>query len=112
MGLPVDAELSYELDAARRGRFVEIRSARAGEEELEATAIGGVPDSALGLIEYVVRRALVGSPLRSSAVAEERMRNLLGAALAHAGCALLGGLRPTGDAGDQPMRRPSQARLR
>ena len=75
--LPVDPELSCELGGARRGRFVEIRSGGAGEEDLEAAPIGGVADTALGKIDYMMRRALVGSPQRSSAVAEERMGKML-----------------------------------
>lgn len=79
ISLPVDPELSYQLeDGTRRGRFVEIHTAPAGGEgELEATPMAGVPDSALGRIAYRARGVLVGSPLRSSAVAAERMGTLL-----------------------------------
>ena len=76
--LPIDPELRYELEQSpRRGRFVEIRGARPETKELEATPIAGFPDSRSGRVEYVVKRALVGPPLRSSAVAEERMGKLL-----------------------------------
>ncbi len=77
--LPVDPGLRYLTEAGRRrSSFEPIRTAR-GEEpvDLEATPIGGAPDSALGRAEYHARRVLVGPPLRSTAVAEERMRNSL-----------------------------------
>ncbi len=76
--LPVDPSLHYVAGQPPRGGFVPIRSARVGEEEdLEATAAGDTPDSAIGRAEQVARRVLIGPPLRSSAVAEERMSNQL-----------------------------------
>jgi amino acid transporter len=77
--LPVDPELGYAPDgAAQAGRFVEIRSTRSRtEDELEATPEAGFRDSALGRAEFAARRLLIGPPLRSSAVAEERMGRLM-----------------------------------
>jgi amino acid transporter len=77
--LPVDPGLRYlPQTAPLRSSFIPIRSARAGEQDgVEATPIGGAPDSTLGRAEYLARRVLVGPPLRSTAVAEERMRNSL-----------------------------------
>ncbi len=77
--LPVDPSLRYVLDEGpRRGRFISIRAAPGrNHDEVEVTRRGGTPDSAAGRLEYGLRRLLVGPPLRSSAVAEERMSNPL-----------------------------------
>jgi amino acid transporter len=76
--LPVDPTLRYVMDEApRRGRFVSIRTAGGRDEDVEVTQRGGTPDSAAGRVESRLRRVLVGPPLRSSAVAKERMSNLL-----------------------------------
>ena len=77
--LPVDPGLRFlDGEATRQGRFVHIRSARpeAGDD-LEATAAADELDSRLGRVDYAVRRLLVGPPLRSTALAEERMGKLL-----------------------------------
>lgn len=77
--LPVDPQLHYPSDgAARRSRFVPIRAAGPGEQaELEATPLGSEPDTELGRVAHLLRRLLIGPPLRSTAVAEERMSNLM-----------------------------------
>ena len=77
--LPVDPRLHYlDGEGSRLGRFVHIRSTRPEEQEdLEATPQGEVPDSRLGRVEYAARRLLIGPPLRSTALAEERMGNAL-----------------------------------
>jgi amino acid transporter len=77
--LPVDPRLSYDgAPGAQRGRFVQIRSARLEHpEDLEATAWTGATPSGSGRLGFAVRRLLVGPALRSSAVAEERMRKLV-----------------------------------
>ncbi|HEY1778390.1 MAG TPA: APC family permease [Solirubrobacteraceae bacterium] len=77
--LPVDPDLHYvEGESAGRGRFVEIRSARgAGDDDLEATPAGEERDSPVGRLAYALRRGLIGPPLRSTALAEERMSNRL-----------------------------------
>ena len=77
--LPVDPELRYlAVEDGRRGRFVHIRSVRAGDDaDLEATPLGGRVDTLLGRAQSRARRVLQGPPLRSSAVAEERMGKLL-----------------------------------
>ncbi|MDQ6691852.1 MAG: APC family permease [Candidatus Dormibacteraeota bacterium] len=77
--LPVDPELRY-LDGEPEGggRFVRIRSAtRQDGEDLEATPIGDERDSRAGRVEYAARRVLIGPPLRSSALAEQRMSRRL-----------------------------------
>jgi amino acid transporter len=73
--LPVDPHLKYLVDEpARRSVFVSIRSrSSADPDEIETTPRAGVPDSMLGRASYVVRRVLIGPPLRSTAIAEERM---------------------------------------
>jgi amino acid transporter len=74
--LPVDPTLRYIPDEEpRRGRFVSIRAK--DQDEVEVTPRGGTPDSTGGRLQVGLRRLLVGPPLRSSAVAEERMSNAL-----------------------------------
>jgi amino acid transporter len=77
--LPVDPGLRFlDGEATRQGRFVHIRSAmQEDRDDLEATAAADEVDSTLGRVDYAVRRLLVGPPLRSTALAEERMRKLL-----------------------------------
>jgi amino acid transporter len=77
--LPVDPGLRYlEWEGAQQGRFIHIRSARqGGGEDLEATPAGDQADSRFGRVGYTARRLLVGPPLRSTALAEERMGRLL-----------------------------------
>jgi amino acid transporter len=77
--LPVDPRLSYASEpGARRGRFVQIRSGRPEHsEDLEAMPLAGAIPSGSGRFGFVARRVLLGPPLRSAAVAEERMRKLV-----------------------------------
>jgi amino acid transporter len=77
--LPVDPDLKYLVDEpARRSVFVSIRSRSPGDQDdIETTARAGAPDSALGRASYLVRRVLIGPPLRSTAIAEERLSRLL-----------------------------------
>jgi hypothetical protein len=83
--LPVDPGLDFaDPSLSRAGRFVHIR--RAGDEaneddELEATVQAGESDSARGRLAYALRRLFVGPPLRSTAIAEERMGRLLALAV-------------------------------
>ncbi|HLH64453.1 MAG TPA: APC family permease [Solirubrobacteraceae bacterium] len=76
--LPVDPRLSYQLDRPGRGAFVSIRGRRPGasddSQDIETTPQADTPDSALGRAGRMVRRVLVGPPLRSTAIAEQRMR--------------------------------------
>jgi amino acid transporter len=77
--LPVDPHLSYLSDQpTRRSVFVSVRSRRAGEEDhIETTPRADAPDSTAGRASYLARRVLIGPPLRSTAIAEERMSRLL-----------------------------------
>ena len=77
--LPVDPGLRYsEVEGAGEGRFIRIHSGRPEDRPgLEATASGQAPDTGLGRLAYAARRIFVGPPLRSTAVAEERMRKRL-----------------------------------
>ena len=77
--LPVDPDLRYlEAEPAGGGRFLRIRSStRQDEEDLEATPVGEERDSRVGRLEYVARRVLIGPPLRSTALAEQRMSRRL-----------------------------------
>ena len=61
-----------------------IRSARGDRgatDELEATAQAGQGDTPAGRVAYAARRLLIGPPLRSTAIAEERMGRLLALAV-------------------------------
>ena len=83
--LPVDPGLDFvDPQRSRAGRFVHIRSA-GGEtkedDELEATVQAGQSDSLTGRVAYSLRRVLIGPPLRSTAIAEERMGRLLALAV-------------------------------
>ncbi|MHB1835759.1 MAG: APC family permease [Solirubrobacteraceae bacterium] len=77
--LPIDPRLRYMVDQpAGRSVFVSIRSRRPGDpEEIETTPRADAPDSVPGRAAYAARRALIGPPLRSTAIAEERMSRLL-----------------------------------
>ena len=77
--LPVDPELKYLVDEpAQRSVFVSIRSRISGQPDaMETTPRADAPDSALGRASYRARRLLIGPPLRSTAIAEERLSRLL-----------------------------------
>src|SRR5690348_11826894 len=77
--LPVDPHLSYVVDQPAPGSaFVSIRSRSAGDaDDIESTPRADAPDSSLGRASYLIRRVLIGPPLRSSAIAEERMSQVL-----------------------------------
>lgn len=78
--LPVDPSLDgypdpTDIRPTRFGRFVRVQS---GSMPVTASASEiGVPSSRLGRIGYGVRRGLLGPPLRSTAIARERMRKLV-----------------------------------
>jgi amino acid transporter len=75
--LPVDPHLKYLVDEpARRSVFVSIRSS-GDPDDIEATTRADAADSALGRTSHLFRRVLIGPPLRSTAIAEERMSRLL-----------------------------------
>jgi amino acid transporter len=77
--LPVDPHLKYLVDQpAARSAFVSIRSrSPADQDDIETTPRAGAADSTLGRASYLGRRVLIGPPLRSTAIAEERMSRLL-----------------------------------
>ena len=77
--LPVDPRLKYLVDEpAPRSVFVSIRSrGSADPDDIETSPRADEPDSTLGRAAYFVRRVLIGPPLRSTAIAEERMSRLL-----------------------------------
>ncbi len=76
--LPLDPQLRYRYDSRHeRGAFVQVHHPLAsGQDELEATQAGG-EDTRLGRVGHHVRRLVIGPPLRSSAVAAQRMGKLL-----------------------------------
>jgi len=61
------------------GRFTRVAFARGSGRrgEVVATAEGLEPDSVAGRMLFWVRRAVIGPPLRSAAIAQERMRKLV-----------------------------------
>ncbi len=78
--LPVDPNLgefpdSSEIRPTRFGRFVPVQSAPLGEVRATVEA-EGEPTPA-GQLGARLRRALLGPPLRSTAIARERMRKLV-----------------------------------
>jgi amino acid transporter len=79
--LPLDPTLRrYDLTPAptRFGRFTQVGMFRAeAPDKLVATEPALVPESRLGRALTMVRRAVLGPPLDSSAVVHERMRKLV-----------------------------------
>jgi hypothetical protein len=78
--LPVDPSLQHQPDLgepSRWGRLVRVSPHSGSPEELEATS--DEDDAALGLraVAHRMRRALLGPPLKSSAITQERMRKLV-----------------------------------
>jgi amino acid transporter len=64
-----------DIRPSRFGRFVPIESGPLPAVEAEGET--EVPDSPLGRLAYDLRRVLLGPPLRSTAIARERMRKLI-----------------------------------
>lgn len=81
--LPIDPRLAYaDTEDSRQGRFVHIRSGRPDHpEDLEATRRATETPSAVGHALFRARRSLLGTALRSTAVAEERMRKVVALAV-------------------------------
>ncbi len=78
--LPIDPDLGGFPDATdirptRFGRFVPVESGPL--PEVEATRAAEVAPSRVAQLGSSLRRALLGPPLRSSAIARERMRKLV-----------------------------------
>jgi amino acid transporter len=78
--LPVDPDLGSfpdptDVRPSRFGRFVPVQSERA--PELRASGGAEVVPSTAGHLGAELRRVLLGPPLRSSAIARERMRKLV-----------------------------------
>ncbi len=78
--LPIDPNLGQfpaatDVRPTRFGRFVPVESGPL--PEVEATPAAEVEPSRPGRLDYRLRRALLGPPLRSSAIARERMRKLV-----------------------------------
>ncbi len=86
--LPVDRHIEFaDPVVSRAGRFAEIRGtqpSRDGKsdiEEIEATSKAGDASSPAGRTLRSAARVLIGPPLRSTALAQERMGRLLGLAV-------------------------------
>ena len=80
--LPVDPEVgSYPASTDIRptclGRFVRVSIQTGQPPEVEATRAAEVPPSLLGRLGYDPKRILLGPPLKSAALAQERMRKLV-----------------------------------
>ncbi|MFZ1993501.1 MAG: APC family permease [Solirubrobacteraceae bacterium] len=75
--LPVDPDLRYLEGEPAGGGFVRIRSATGQDDDLEATPKGDEHGSRAGRLQHVARRVLIGPPLRSTALAEQRMSKRL-----------------------------------
>ncbi len=66
---------STEIRPTRFGRFVKVQSG--DPPAVETTSAAGAEPSRRGRLAYELRRGLLGPPLRSSAIARERMRKLV-----------------------------------
>jgi amino acid transporter len=78
--LPVDPglRLGSRDGTRRRGRFVRVSMFRPeGPDGIEATAEATKPFSKAGRVVEWLQRVVIGTPLRSSAVAQEKMRKLV-----------------------------------
>lgn len=80
--LPVDPNLGSYPDAsevrpAGLGRFVAVAMRNDQLGAVEATSGAETPPSRIGRVGYGLRRVLLGAPLRSTAIAQERMRKLV-----------------------------------
>jgi amino acid transporter len=78
--LPLDPNLGgfpdpLEIQPTRFGRFVPIQSV--SSLAVEAPSEADVPASRLARAGYELRRVLLGPPLKSTAIARERMRKLI-----------------------------------
>jgi amino acid transporter len=78
--LPVDPDLGDYPDVAnikpsRFGRLVSVQSEPVPHGETESTSVN--PTSARARLAHDLRRGLLGPPLRSTAIARERMRKLV-----------------------------------
>ncbi len=80
--LPVDPDLGVfpapaEIRPARIGRLVSITPLSGQPPAIEAEAAAELPDGRLGRFGYRVRRVVLGAALKSTALAQERMRKLV-----------------------------------
>jgi amino acid transporter len=78
--LPVDPGLSHyapEVDWSGSPRFVVVDTARNGAGQVEATEAAGRPMTAGARLERRLLRAALGAPLKTTALAQERMRKLV-----------------------------------
>src|SRR5919107_257803 len=78
--LPVDPGLSrYPADVGPYGalRFVSVDTAPSGTGEVEATAAADDPVTAGARLGSRVLQVLLGAPLKTTAIAQERMRKLV-----------------------------------
>ncbi len=85
--LPVERDLEFgEPEPVGRARFVKVQARATGTgagdiREIEATEQADVGDSRASRIFYAVGRRVVGPPLRSTALAQERMGRFLALAV-------------------------------
>ena len=80
--LPVNPNLgsypeSREIRPAGFGRFVAVSMHDGPLGAVEATSEAEAPPSGMGRLGYQLRRVLLGAPLRSTAIAQERMSKLV-----------------------------------
>ena len=78
--LPVDPSLGRQPELSpptRWGRLVHVKPGNASADELEATIDDEGPALDLQTVGHHVRRAVLGPPLKSTAIAQERMRKLI-----------------------------------
>lgn len=80
--LPVDPSVgsypvSTDIQSTRLSRFVHVSLQTGQPPEVEATRGAEVPSSLLGRLGYDLKRFVLGPPLKSAALAQERMRKFV-----------------------------------
>ncbi|MFZ0379340.1 MAG: hypothetical protein WAL38_16050 [Solirubrobacteraceae bacterium] len=78
--LPIDPSLGRHPGLSQPGRgsrLVHVKPASRSSDELEATPDGGGAGLDARTVGHRVRRAVLGPPLRSTAIVQERMRKLI-----------------------------------
>jgi hypothetical protein len=80
VSLPVDPSLGRQSESGqptRSGRFVHVNPAGGSPDQLEATLDDDGAGVDVRAIARRIRRAVLGPPLKSTAIVQERMRKLI-----------------------------------
>ena len=77
VALPVDPALGTPQATLGGDRFVRLTRVSGGSSDVEAESASGDPGTTFGKAARATARILIGPPLRSTALAQERMRKLV-----------------------------------